>query len=69
MDANDLPLAYNTPRMKKAVVIMTDGANTMSAPIRTAYGFLGEGKLGSTEHVQGRCSPEYQARNGVRRNG
>ncbi len=28
MDANNLPLDYNTPLMSKAVIIMTDGVNT-----------------------------------------
>lgn len=56
MDTNNLPLNYNSPLMSKAVIVMTDGANTMSGAssdgknpgIRTAYGYLSEGNLGST---------------------
>jgi Flp pilus assembly protein TadG len=48
MDANSLPLDYNTPLMNKAVVIMTDGDNVMSSNVRSAYGYLSEGRLGST---------------------
>jgi hypothetical protein len=45
---NGLPLDYNTPRMSKAVVLLTDGDNTMSSSVRTAYGKLSEGHLGTT---------------------
>jgi hypothetical protein len=48
MDTNDLPLDYNTPLMDKAVIIMTDGDNTISNSVRGAYGYLSEGKLGTT---------------------
>ncbi len=48
MEANDLPLAYNTPLMIKAVVLMTDGTNTMISSWNGAYGYLSEGKLGTT---------------------
>lgn len=48
MDTHELPLDYNTPHMIKAAVIMTDGENTMSAPVYTAYGWLSEKKLGSS---------------------
>lgn len=54
MNTNNLPLDYNAPLMQKAIIIMTDGTNTMtggsgsSRGVRTAYGFLDEGKLGST---------------------
>jgi len=48
MDTNSLPLDYNTPKMSKAVIIMTDGENTMHSDYRTAYGYLSEGRLGST---------------------
>lgn len=50
MDSNSLPLDYNTPLMNKAVVIMTDGENTMSPSVRTAYGYLTDGLLGSTSN-------------------
>jgi Flp pilus assembly protein TadG len=53
----NLPLNYNTPRMTKAVVIMTDGDNTMTGKgtwpfyttqVYTAYGYESDGKLGTT---------------------
>jgi Flp pilus assembly protein TadG len=47
MDANSLPLDYGTPHMSKAVVIMTDGENTMSSTVRSAYGYLSERRLGT----------------------
>lgn len=48
MNANNLPLDYNTPLMNKAIIIMTDGTNTMSNNVRSAYGYLSDGRLGTT---------------------
>lgn len=48
MNTNSLPLDYNTPLMNKAVVILTDGQNTMDNSNRTAYWYLSNGRLGST---------------------
>jgi Flp pilus assembly protein TadG len=48
MDANGLPLDYNTVRMNKAAIIMTDGENTMSTSVRTAYWYPSDGRLGTT---------------------
>lgn len=48
MDANGLPLDYNAPLMSKAVVLMTDGDNTISNGSRGAYWYLSAGKLGTT---------------------
>ena len=50
MDTNGLPLNYNTPLMDKAVVLMTDGRNTMYTDDinRTSYGYLSQGRLGTT---------------------
>lgn len=48
MDANNLPLPYDSPLSQKAAIIMTDGVNTMSSGIYTAYGFLSAGNLGTT---------------------
>ncbi len=48
MSTNNLPLDYNTPTMAKAIVIMTDGDNTMPSSSYTAYGTLSEGNLGTT---------------------
>lgn len=48
MDANALPLDYGTKHMNKAIILLTDGENTMSNTIFTAYGYLSDGRLGST---------------------
>jgi Flp pilus assembly protein TadG len=48
MTTYKLPLDYNTPHMAKAAVIMTDGENTMSSGIYTAYGNLEDKRLGTT---------------------
>lgn len=48
MDTNALPLDYDTPLMNKAVIIMTDGDNTISNSTRGAYWYLSNGKLGTT---------------------
>jgi len=47
-DPSNLPLDYNTERMKKAVVFLTDGLTNFSNSAYTAYGFLSEGRLGTT---------------------
>lgn len=43
-----LPLGYNTDKMQKAIVLMTDGDNTMSSSIYTAYQWLSDKKLGTS---------------------
>lgn len=48
MDTNNLPLDYGTKHMNKAIILLTDGENTMSQQIYTAYGYLSDGRLGST---------------------
>ncbi len=48
MDANSLPLDYEEQLSQKAVILMTDGTNTMSSSIYTAYGWLSDGNLGTT---------------------
>ncbi|MCJ8521182.1 Flp pilus assembly protein TadG [Pseudorhizobium tarimense] len=48
MATYELPLDYGAPHMSKAAVIMTDGENTMSSSIYTAYGWLSEKKLGTS---------------------
>jgi len=48
MDANSLPLDYEEKLSQKAVILMTDGENTMSSSIFTAYGYLHDGHLGTT---------------------
>jgi Flp pilus assembly protein TadG len=49
MDTYNLPLDYGTPKMNKAAVIMTDGENTMSDGIYTAYGLLPVKILGTSD--------------------
>lgn len=48
MNANDLPLDYGTEKMQKAVILLTDGQNTMSNGTRTSYWYLSDNKLGTT---------------------
>lgn len=48
MDANGLPLAYNTQGMSKVVVLLTDGTNTIDNTAHGAYWFLGDNRLGTT---------------------
>ena len=56
MNANNLPLAYNTTGMNKAVVLLTDGFNTVgsesgsggTAVDYTAYHYLENSMLGTT---------------------
>lgn len=48
MDDNDLPLDYDAPLMSKAVVLMTDGDNTISNGSRGAYWYLSDRKLGTS---------------------
>jgi Flp pilus assembly protein TadG len=48
MNANGLPLAYNTPLMNKAAIIMSDGDNVISNTSDGSYGYLSAGVLGTT---------------------
>lgn len=48
MIANSLPLAYNTPNMKKVVVLMSDGANFIQPGMFSGYSFISDGRLGHT---------------------
>ena len=48
MNANDLPLDYGTKNMQKVMILLTDGQNTMSNSTRTAYWYLSDNKLGTT---------------------
>lgn len=48
MDGNNLPLAYNTKGMSKVVVLLTDGVNTQDNSAHSAYWFLGDNLLGTT---------------------
>jgi Flp pilus assembly protein TadG len=53
MGANNLPLDYNTPGMSKAVVLVTDGANTIDNGSHGAYWFVGDNWLGTTNSSAG----------------
>lgn len=48
MNENNLPLDYGTPHMNKAVILLTDGENTMDNQNYTAFGYLSDGRIGST---------------------
>ncbi len=48
MTSSGLPLDYNSKNMTKAVVLMTDGENSFAAGNYTAYGYLADAKLGSS---------------------
>lgn len=48
MNTNALPLDYNTPLMMKAVIIMTDGQNTMYNTADGAYGYTSNNHVGMT---------------------
>jgi hypothetical protein len=56
MDAENLPLDYNTPRMNKAVVLMTDGSNTMNNSVRTAYWYPSSLRLGPSSNISAQQS-------------
>lgn len=48
MATNNLPLAYGTAGMNKAIVLLTDGENTIDNGSHGSYWFLGDNKLGTT---------------------
>lgn len=48
MNANNLPLDYGTEHMTKVAIILTDGQNTMNNTDHTAYWYLSDNKLGTT---------------------
>src|SRR4051812_47217224 len=48
MNTDALPLDYNTPLMNKAVILMTDGDNTIDSSSKGAYGYLSDNRLGTT---------------------
>jgi hypothetical protein len=48
MSANGLPLAYGTQGMAKAIVLVTDGENTIDNTAHGAYWFLENDRAGST---------------------
>jgi hypothetical protein len=48
MNANNLPLPYGTKGMNKAIVLLTDGENTIDNTSHGAFWFLGDAKAGTT---------------------
>jgi Flp pilus assembly protein TadG len=59
MDSNDLPLDYNPYAVNKAVVLLTDGNNTLSNGSHGSYWFSSSGRLnGQTldQKVQALCT-------------
>lgn len=56
MNTNNLPLDYNTALMSKAIVLMTDGDNTISDGHYSAYGYPSSGQLGANACVSGNCT-------------
>ncbi|MFY9287200.1 MAG: Flp pilus assembly protein TadG, partial [Alphaproteobacteria bacterium] len=48
MNSNSLPLDYHTKGMNKAVVLLTDGENTIDNMNHSAYWYLADGRLGTT---------------------
>lgn len=63
MAANALPLDYGTKNMEKAVVLMTDGANSFSNYNYTAYDMLSAKRLGT--NVQSNAEDELDKRLGA----
>jgi hypothetical protein len=53
MSANGLPLAYGTPGMAKAIVLVTDGENTVDNTAHGAYWFVENNRLGTTSSTNG----------------
>lgn len=49
MTADLLPLDYNKPLMNKVMIILTDGENTIDNSNHTAYWYLNDNKLGTTD--------------------
>jgi hypothetical protein len=56
MNTNSLPLDYNSPLMNKAIVLMTDGDNTLSDGHYSGYGYPSAGQLGANACVSGNCT-------------
>lgn len=51
MAQNSLPLNYNSPKMKKAVILLTDGYNTIDNSFHGAYWKLNQSQLGTTDQT------------------
>lgn len=48
MNSNNLPLDYGTKGMNKAIVLLTDGENTIDNSSHGSYWYLSDGRLGTT---------------------
>ena len=55
MDDENLPLDYSASLMDKVMIIMTDGANVISNSVDGGYGYLWEGRLGTTSSYAARA--------------
>ncbi len=56
MDSSNLPLDYNSPLMNKAIILMTDGDNTLSNGRYSAYGYPSAGQLGPNPCPTSACT-------------
>ncbi len=56
MNTNSLPLDYNAPLMNKAIILMTDGDNTLVDGNYSAYGYPSAGQLGPNPCPTSSCS-------------
>lgn len=52
MNADALPRDYDAKGARKAVVLVTDGANGITNGFYTAYGYLSQGRLGTTDRAE-----------------
>lgn len=62
MPSYSLPLDYNTPRMMKAVVLMTDGENTFTESNYTAYRYLKDNRLNTNNKTSEQAVAELNKR-------
>jgi|CXWL01.1.fsa_nt_gi Flp pilus assembly protein TadG len=56
MNTSNLPLNYNSPLMNKAIILMTDGDNTLTNGKYTAYGYPSAGQLGPNPCPTSSCN-------------
>jgi Flp pilus assembly protein TadG len=56
MNTSNLPLDYNSPLMNKAIILMTDGDNTIYENFYTAYNYPNSGQLGANACVGSNCT-------------
>ena len=63
MNSSNLPLDYNTPLMNKAIILMTDGDNTIADNYYSAYSYPTAGQLGANACVSGNCTNGFNELN------